>query len=156
MRRKQGPTIPGRSTAGETDQRGFGFSIGLSRQINPFIFVVQGVMTYRAETTSIGGFIQQLAVSCVSKGYFFYVAGSVPPGKDPRVIDQKLIDRYGIDISKWARVAANRRDTPTFATSDSNGSSSSWPHMASIRSSRPKRPASRTFAECPSRSPATR
>ena len=60
-------------------------------------------MTYRAETTSIGGFIQQLAVSCVAKGYYFYVAGSIPRDKDPRVIDQKLIDRYGIDISKWAR-----------------------------------------------------
>ena len=34
-------------------------------------------MEYRAETTSIGGFIQQLAVACVSKGYFFYVAGSI-------------------------------------------------------------------------------
>ena len=65
-------------------------------------------MTYRAETTSIGGFIQQLAVSCVAKGYFFYVAGSVPHGKDPRVIDQKLIDRYGIDISKWARARRKR------------------------------------------------
>ena len=60
-------------------------------------------MNYRAETTSIGGFIQQLAVACVSKGYFFYVAGSIPRDKDARVIDQKLIDRYGIDISKWAR-----------------------------------------------------
>src|SRR6185369_11739835 len=60
-------------------------------------------MEYRAETTSIGGFIQQLAVACLSKGYFFYVAGSVPDGKDPRAIDHKLIDRYGINISKWAR-----------------------------------------------------
>jgi hypothetical protein len=85
------------------DQNGFGFSIGLSRQINPFIFVFQSVMTYRVETTSIGGFIQQMAVSCVAKGYFFYVAVSIPRDKDPRAIDQKLIDRYGIDISKWAR-----------------------------------------------------
>jgi hypothetical protein len=58
---------------------------------------------YQAVTTSVGGFIQQLAVSCVGKGYFFYVAGSIPEGKDPRTVDQKLIHRYGIDISKWAR-----------------------------------------------------
>jgi hypothetical protein len=63
---------------------------------------------YRAETTSVGGFIQQLAVSCVGKGYFFYVAGSIPEGKDPHAIDQKLLDRYGIDISKWARVRRKR------------------------------------------------
>jgi hypothetical protein len=60
-------------------------------------------MTYRAETSSVGGFIQQLAVSCVGKGYFFHVTGNVPEGKDARAIDQKLIDRYGIGISKWAR-----------------------------------------------------
>jgi hypothetical protein len=52
---------------------------------------------------SIGGFIQQLAVSFVGKGYFFYVAGSIPEGKDPRAVDEKLITHYGIDISKWAR-----------------------------------------------------
>jgi hypothetical protein len=44
-------------------------------------------MVYRAEATSIGGFIQQLAVSYVRNGYWFYVAGSVPEGKDPRAID---------------------------------------------------------------------
>jgi hypothetical protein len=60
-------------------------------------------MEYRAEATSIGGFIQQLAVSFVGKGYFFYVTGSIPEGKDPRAVDEKLISRYGIDISKWAR-----------------------------------------------------
>src|SRR5262249_44779303 len=40
---------------------------------------------------------------CVGKGYYFWVAGSIPEGKDPRTVDQKLIARYGIDISKWAR-----------------------------------------------------
>jgi hypothetical protein len=60
-------------------------------------------MEYRVETTSVEGFIQQLAVSCVSKGFFFYVAGSIPEGKDPAKIDAKLADRYGIAISKWAR-----------------------------------------------------
>jgi hypothetical protein len=58
---------------------------------------------YQSETTSIGGFLQQLAVSSVGRGYYFYVTGSVPEGKAPQAIDEKLIGRYGIDISKWAR-----------------------------------------------------
>jgi hypothetical protein len=60
-------------------------------------------MAYRKEATSIGGFVQQVAVSFVGHGYFFYVAGSIPEGKDPRAVDEKLVVRYGIDISKWAR-----------------------------------------------------
>jgi hypothetical protein len=60
-------------------------------------------MKERVEVTSIGGFVQQLAVSFIGKGYFFYVAGSIPKGKDPRSVDRKLIDRYDIGISKWAR-----------------------------------------------------
>jgi hypothetical protein len=60
-------------------------------------------MAYRKDATSIGGFVQQVAVSYVGHGYFFYVAGSIPEGKDPCAIDEKLVVRYGIDISKWAR-----------------------------------------------------
>jgi hypothetical protein len=58
---------------------------------------------YRCETTSVEGFIQQLAVSYVGQGYWFYVCGSVPEHKDPRAVDAKLMTRYGVDISKWAR-----------------------------------------------------
>src|SRR5690349_9747078 len=39
--------------------------------------------TYRCEVPSIGGFVQQLAVSYLAHGYFFYVWGIVPEGKDP-------------------------------------------------------------------------
>jgi len=42
-------------------------------------------MKYRCEATSVTGFIQQLAVGYVRHGYFFYVVGQVPEGKDPRV-----------------------------------------------------------------------
>ena len=58
---------------------------------------------YRCEATSIEGFIQQLAVSYVGQGYWFYVSGVVPDRKDPRAVDAKLMTRYGVDISKWAR-----------------------------------------------------
>ena len=58
---------------------------------------------YRCEARSVEGFIQQLAVSYVGHGFWFYVAGRVPPGKDASRIDAKLMSRYGVNISKWAR-----------------------------------------------------
>ena len=65
-------------------------------------------VTYFCEATSPEGFVQQLAVSYVGQGYWFYVTGSVPEGKDPLAVDRKLIERYGIDISKWARARRKR------------------------------------------------
>ncbi|QDV89899.1 hypothetical protein RAS2_09740 [Phycisphaerae bacterium RAS2] len=60
-------------------------------------------MEYRRVATSVEGFVQQLAVAYITHGYWFYVAGEIPEGKDPAVVDSKLIERYGITISKWAR-----------------------------------------------------
>ena len=59
--------------------------------------------TYRYEATSIAGFVQQLAVAYVQHGYWFYVTGTIPEHKCPLAVDAKLLDRYGIAISKWAR-----------------------------------------------------
>lgn len=61
---------------------------------------------YRCEAVSVEGFVQQLAVAYVQHGHWFYVTGQVPPHKDPRVVDAKLVGRYGLDISKWARARA--------------------------------------------------
>ena len=58
---------------------------------------------YRCEATSIEGFVQQLAVGLVAQGHYFYVTGHIPDRKRPEAIDQKLVDRYGLDVSKWAR-----------------------------------------------------
>jgi hypothetical protein len=63
---------------------------------------------YRCVATSRAGFIQQLAVSYIANGYFFYVIGSVPERKDPAAVDRKLIDRYGVNVSKWSRVRRKR------------------------------------------------
>lgn len=60
-------------------------------------------MGYRCEAISVEGFVQQVAVSYIANGYFFYVAGSVPSGKDPAKVDRKIIERYDIGISKWAK-----------------------------------------------------
>jgi hypothetical protein len=62
-----------------------------------------GDVPYRCEATSVEGFVQQLAVSYVRNGYFFYVPGFVREDRDPREIDRQIIERYGIDVSKFAR-----------------------------------------------------
>ena len=58
---------------------------------------------YRCEAVSIPGFIQQVAVAYIANGYRFYVTGCIPPVKDLKAIDEKLIQRYEIDCSKWVR-----------------------------------------------------
>lgn len=60
-------------------------------------------MEYRCVATSLEGFIQQLAVAYIAHGYYFYVSGFIPDGKDPLAIDKKLLDKYGVRLSKFAR-----------------------------------------------------
>ena len=65
-------------------------------------------MAYRCVATSVAGFVQQLAVAYVTHGYWFYVTGHIPGPKDPVLTDRKLIERYGIDVSKWTRARRKR------------------------------------------------
>lgn len=58
---------------------------------------------YQAEAVSVVGFVQQLACSYLKNGYHHYVVGEVPEGKDPKDIDQRLVERYGVELSKWVR-----------------------------------------------------
>lgn len=60
-------------------------------------------MAYRCVATSVAGFVQQLAVGYLAHGYYFYVRGHIPDPKDPARTDQKILDQYGIALSKWAR-----------------------------------------------------
>jgi len=60
-------------------------------------------MAYRYQATSITGFVQQLAVSYVANGYYFYVAGQIPECKDPALTDRKIIAQYDVAVSKWTR-----------------------------------------------------
>lgn len=64
-------------------------------------------MDYRCVATSQTGFVQQLAVSYLVHGYWFYVSGCIPAGKDPAAVDEKLIQKYGIGVSRQSR--ARRR-----------------------------------------------
>ena len=65
-------------------------------------------MRYRAEATSLTGFVQQIACCYLRHGYWFYVTGHVPPGKDLRAIDRKLISKYGIGVSESTRSRRKR------------------------------------------------
>lgn len=59
---------------------------------------------YRCQAASVEGFLQVLACNYLPHGYWFYVSGVVPEGKNPEVVDQKLIERYGVAISRQGRV----------------------------------------------------
>jgi len=65
-------------------------------------------MQYRCEATSVEGFVQQVAVQYLRHGYWFYVTGTVPRGKDPRAVDHKLIAKYGITASSKERARRKR------------------------------------------------
>jgi len=60
-------------------------------------------MAYRCETTCVEGFVQQLAANYLPHGYWHYVTGMVPIGKDARSLDSKLLGKYGVAISRQAR-----------------------------------------------------
>lgn len=63
---------------------------------------------YHCVATSAIGFIQQLAVAYVSTGHWFFVSGWVPEGKDPSLLDSKLIERYEIEGRRWERARRKR------------------------------------------------
>jgi len=62
----------------------------------------------RYVVTSLEGFVQQVATCLLRHGYWFYVMGYVPSGKDPERVYEKLEERYGLDVSKWARARRKR------------------------------------------------
>jgi hypothetical protein len=65
-------------------------------------------MPYRCEAQSVQGFIQQLAAVYVAKGSWFHITGHVSEKKVAAQVDAKLIERYGIDLSHWARARTKR------------------------------------------------
>ena len=68
-------------------------------------------MWYRCEATSLEGFIQQLAVCYVGRGYWHYVTGRVPPDKNASAVDRKLLLKYGVIMPKWTRSRRKRSQT---------------------------------------------
>src|SRR5581483_943572 len=67
-----------------------------------------GMSSYRCEASSVEGFVQVLACNYLPHGYFFFASGVIPEGKDPEVVDRKLIDKYGVAVSRQGRVRRKR------------------------------------------------
>jgi hypothetical protein len=65
-------------------------------------------MVDRYETTSVGGFVQQVALHCLPHGYRYYVSGLMPEGKDPRAIDARILAKYEIARNRWERYRRKR------------------------------------------------
>ncbi len=65
-------------------------------------------MQYRAEATSLTGFVQQIACCYLRHGYWFYVTGHIPAHKDARQVDQRVIEKYGIGVSESTRARRKR------------------------------------------------
>jgi hypothetical protein len=66
-------------------------------------------MKYQYLCASENGFVQQLAVAYVNHGYWFYVTGIVPQNKNALLVDGKLMEKYNVAISKWARARRKRQ-----------------------------------------------
>lgn len=64
---------------------------------------------YRCVAASLAGLVQQVAVSYVANGYWFYVAGAVPEGKDLSAVDAKFVKLYELSISKYVRCRRRKR-----------------------------------------------
>ncbi|MEM7313568.1 MAG: hypothetical protein AAF497_10500 [Planctomycetota bacterium] len=62
---------------------------------------------YRCEATTIDGLIQQVALSYLRHGYWWYVTGSVPERKDVLEVDHNILTKYGIR-KDWRYVAHNK------------------------------------------------
>jgi len=60
-------------------------------------------MIYRHVAASERAFVQQLAVGYVNHGYWYYVTGCIPEHKDVLKTDAKIIEKYDLAISRWAR-----------------------------------------------------
>lgn len=60
-------------------------------------------MEYKYEVTSLVGYLQRVATHLLPKGYYFFVQGLVPEGKDPVALDAKLLAKYDVAKSEGAR-----------------------------------------------------
>ena len=69
----------------------------LEPQSNSSYLLLWRPMQYRCEATSVEGFVQQIACSYLRHGYWWYVTGVIPKGKDAGAVDEKLMAKYFLD-----------------------------------------------------------
>lgn len=72
----------------------------------------QSAANYRWVATTLEGFVQQLAVGYVARGYFFYVNGNVPKRLSPEDQDQRILKKFDVARSKWSRYRRRKRIGP--------------------------------------------
>ena len=66
-------------------------------------------MKYRCVASSPEGLVQQVAVCYLRHGYWWYVTGRIPDGKDPETVDRKLIVKYEIALTERQRACRKKR-----------------------------------------------
>ena len=64
---------------------------------------------YRCEATTVEGFVQQVAVGYLPNGFRYYVSGIIRDGKDPRVIDARIVEKYQLADDKFERYRRKKR-----------------------------------------------
>lgn len=60
-------------------------------------------MKHRYIAASVEGVVQLIAASYLRHGYYWYVTGQIPPHKSATIVDEKLIEKYQINVSDWER-----------------------------------------------------
>jgi len=64
---------------------------------------------YPHEFTNIHPFVQRVALDMVRYGYWYYVTGTIPEGKDPKEVDARIMDKYDIGCSRWTRARRKKK-----------------------------------------------
>ena len=48
----------------------------------------------------------------MARGYFFYVTGIIPSGKDPAAVDETVLSKFEVAMSKWSRYRRTQKIGP--------------------------------------------
>ena len=104
-------------------------------------------MEYKYEVTSLVGFLQRVATHLLPKGYYFFVQGTLPEGKDPTALDEKLLSKYDVAKTKGLAAGERARDLGTSSTFASRDPGFSLQRTAITPSARAKGTTSRMSAE---------
>ena len=78
-------------------------------------------MELRSVARNRDDFVHFLVTGLICRGYWFYVCGRIPAGKDSEVIDRKLIRKYDCNNSKstrWRRKKAGKANVRYFRWND--------------------------------------
>ncbi len=65
-------------------------------------------MQCACEATGVEGFVQRVVVLAANK-YYYWVSGTIPEDKNPEEVDRRLIEKYGLAISRSKRARQKKR-----------------------------------------------